>query len=273
MSDDAPDLFDDRDLQDLRRLDPAHPPRPGSGRSPAAQAMLGRILEEPHRGAAATGAVRTRRAPRWLLVGAAAAAVTAGLIVLPPWGAPDSAFASWTAVPEELPVARLQEQLGELPCDPGTSDGPSVRNGDVVLAEERGDITFLVTATPASMAHCLLVDGHFHSTSWGGVVGPVELGPDEVDTVLAAGAGQGAAGYTAIMGRVGPDVVGVDVHPLASPDDPPGLQGQLPAKVQATVDGGYYGAWWPGGGGQFELTVHLADGSTIERLPAFAHDR
>ncbi|MFD1504101.1 hypothetical protein FE374_06655 [Georgenia yuyongxinii] len=77
----------------------------------------------------------------------------------------------------------------------------------------------------------------------------------------------------AILGRVGTDVVGVDVHPLVSPDDAPALPAELPESVQATVGSGYYDAWWPGAGGQFELTIHLADGSTIERLRAFAHDR
>ncbi|MFD1504102.1 hypothetical protein FE374_06650 [Georgenia yuyongxinii] len=88
------------------------------------------------------------------------AAVAAGLVVLPPWGAPDHAFATWTAVPEEVPATELENLLGQLPCDPGSSGGPSMSSGDVVLAEERGDITFVVTASPVAMAHCLLVDGH-----------------------------------------------------------------------------------------------------------------
>ncbi|GAA1650093.1 hypothetical protein GCM10009790_34040 [Georgenia ruanii] len=260
-------------------LDPAHAPRAATGREPAAQVMLERILAEARAGGPA-GAARggggaggsAARGPvrRWLLVGAAAA-VAVGLVVLPPWGAPEHAFATWTAVPEELPVARLQERLGELPCATGRSSESSLSTGEVVLAEERGDVTFIVTASPVGMAHCLVLDGQVTSSGWGSFVGAAELAPTEVGTVLAAGAGAGAGAYTAIYGRVGSDVVGVDVHPLGSPDDPhappPGV---VPESVQATVDNGFYGAWWPGsGGGAFELTIHLADGTTLERVPAF----
>lgn len=263
------------DLRQLALLDPARAPRPDAGRGPAAQALLADILETPQSGSSASGpdrvASRSGRL-RWVAVAAAAAAVAVGLVVVSPWSAPEQAFATWTAVPREV-AAESVDELGEQ-CT--TRAAREELDQEAVIAEERGRVTFVVTATPYSLGHCLLVDGEMHTS---GSAGPrlrgqqPEVAPTEVETYMAAGGGTGEDAYTAIIGRTGQDVVGVEVHPLGPITEPGALApGELPESVTATVENGYYGAWWPGISEDFELTIHLADGSVIVNVPAFDHN-
>ena len=57
---------------------------------------------------------------------------------------------------------------------------------------------------------------------------------------------------TLVVGQVGPNVVGVTLHTFTSGD------------VEATVGGGWYSAWWPGGmGGQVCAWTHREDGEDV----------
>lgn len=265
----------DQDLADLQILDPARDARPGAGHEPAAQALLDRILEEPQ-GSASSGEVeRIGDRRRWrgrALVATAAAAVAAGVVILPPWGTPEPAFASWTPKPEEVPASYLDDVGAQCTLGSGSSD---LWEQDAVIAEERGRVTFVVALTPTSLRHCLLVDGDFHSAGRASVRGrSAEVSSTDVQTYLAAGSGRAEDAYTAITGQVGEDVVGVEVHPRGQVTEPGALPaGEPPDSVTATIDNGHYGAWWPGGTEKVELTVHLADGTVLSNVPAFEQDR
>lgn len=270
------------DLRDLRALDPAHDPRPDAGREPAAQALLSRVLEASQDETSGSDVEQIgdrRRRRRWAVGGVAAAAVAATLVILPLSGEPEHAFATWTAVPQEVPTSALEDVTG---CTPA-GDGSSMWEQDAIITEQRGRVTFVVALTEFSLRHCLLVDGEFLSSSSSNIRSqPADIAPDEVRTSQASASGSGADSYTAIVGRVGADVIGVEVHPsgpaesglLPLPDAPeaPGPPDSLES-VTATVDSGHYGAWWPGWSEEFELTIHLADGTTLENMPAFEHDR
>src|SRR5690554_3516080 len=162
MTDDERDLDQDLDLRDLRLLDPARGARPGSGREPAAQALLDDILTSDTTSQGGDERLGTRPGwRRWAVAGAAAAAVAVGLVVLPPWGAPDQAFASWTAAPDEV-HGSVVDELGAR-CT--SRSAQEALGQEVVMAEERGRVTFVVTATPSTLGHCLLVDGEPHTSS------------------------------------------------------------------------------------------------------------
>jgi hypothetical protein len=276
MSNDGADRrTHDRDLADLQVLDPARDARPGAGHEPAAQALLDRILDEPQGSASRSAVERIGDRRRWrgrALAATAAAAVAAGVVILPPWGTPEPAFASWTPGPEEVPASYLDDVGAQ--CTPG-SGSSDLWEQDAVIAEERGRVTFVVARTPTNLWHCLLVDGDFRSSGHARIRGQsAEMSPTEVQTYLVAGSGRGDDAYTAIIGQVGVDVVGVEVHPRGQVTEPGALPaGEPPESVTATIDNGYYGAWWPGGTEEIELTIHLADGTVLSNVPAFEHDR
>ncbi len=73
----------------------------------------------------------------------------------------------------------------------------------------------------------------------------------------------------------GADVVGVEVHPRGPVEQPGELPGgTLPEAVTATVEDGYFAAWWPGiSVRDLELTVHLADGTVVADVPVFDDER
>ncbi|HLT83633.1 MAG TPA: hypothetical protein VKZ83_05310 [Phototrophicaceae bacterium] len=259
------------DLRDLRLLDPAHAPRPDAGRSEGAQSLLGRVLDGSL-GTPAHGRDDDRRRDwgRWAVAGAAAAAIAAGAVLLPPWGETDHAFASWTPVPEEVSAAVLDTVAEEC-----TNELAATRLGtEVVIAEERGRVVFGVLSRPGYVSHCLLVDGQAFLSGAGSTVVPGRAAtpaPDEVQTVLVAGGGGRGEDYTTITGRVGADVVGVEVHVRGLREEPGVLAGgRLPETITATVENGYYGAWWPGVGAEdIVLTVHLEDGTVLSEVPTF----
>lgn len=257
------------DLRELRTLDPAHDPRPDAGREPDAQALLSRVLVASQQETSASDVERIgdRRRRRWAVGGIAAAAVAATLVILPLGGEPEHAFATWTAVPQEVPADEL-EDVTEC-TRPG--DGSSLWERDAIITEQRGQITFVVALTEISLRHCLLVEGEFRSSSSSNMRHqPADIAPDHVRTSMASSSGSGDDSYTAIVGRVGENVVGVEIHPSGSAfeSDSPAAP-EAPESVTATVESGHYGAWWPGSSDEFELTIHLADGTTVENVPAF----
>lgn len=261
----------DHDLHELRILDPAHPARRNVGRDPGSQAMLQRILTEP-RAPAPVADSRSRSSRRWVLLGAAAAAVAVGLVTVPRLGTTDHAFATWTAVPEELAPATHADVAAE--CSAAAGGFPEGERG-VTVAEDRGRVTFLVSADAGGVRHCLLVDGRFHSSGFvSNVLGVGEPAPRDAEALMATGSGGGADAYTAVTGRVGTEVLAVEVVPGASDTGAEVGQG-VPAAVTATVEDGYFAAWWPGEltDSGLALSLHLTDGSVVEDLPAFTHDR
>lgn len=284
----------DDNLRILRSLDPANPPRPDAAQTPEAQELLGRILRTPVRGSgapdrhpapsptrplpsadkplASTGQRRTptpRR--RWAVAAAAVAAVVAGGIVVNLLSTPQHAFATWTAVPDPVPAAAAEEIGAQC-----TSEFARERFGqEVLIAEERGRITFVATVSQYNLRYCLLIDGEFRFSGSGSIreSDTADLAPD--DGWAAVGGSSGIAkgdSFSVLLGHVGDNVVGVDIHPLASRERQ-GVSGELPESVTATVSGNNFGAWWPGATEDYEITLHLADGTTVPRQPAFEYER
>ncbi|HLR94264.1 MAG TPA: hypothetical protein VK053_07050 [Jiangellaceae bacterium] len=269
MTDDQRDAHD-ADLRALWLLDPAHEPRPQAGQGAAAQKLLTQVLSRPSgAGPDEPGHGTHRPLGRWLLSATAAAAVVAAVVVAPPWGAPEHAFATWTPVPEQV-SATVEVEIAEECSNELAMD---VLDQRVVVAEERGRVTFGLLSRAGYLSHCLLVDGAW-VLSGGGATGSygseAQLADDEVQTVLAAAGGNEDTAYTTITGRVGEDVVAVEVHPRGPVEEPGALPGgSLPETVVASVENGYYAAWWPGVSVEaIELTIHLADGTVLPDVPA-----
>jgi hypothetical protein len=251
----------DDDLTRLALIDPARGWEPGPEQLSRSRA---RIEEMMARTAAAAAPARVPRPRARRLVVGLAAAVTLGVgaIVAVPAIMPDSttdtAYASWTPVPADVPAA----QLSSLATGCAEAWGGSA--GEPVLSERRGTSLFLIMRLRGGpLISCFSWAG---SQPSGGdrlsgehdaepplpPAGRVSMtgGPETSSTAVRR--------YSSGFGRVGPGVTGVDV---VLPDGRP---------VQATVSKGWWAAWWPapvsGADDALRVAVHTAAGVRSYRL-------
>ena len=240
------------------------------------------LLEQVHERVLAQTAVprRVDHRGRWFAV-AAAAAVGATALVAWPTSSP-SAFAGWTALPAA--ATAQQVSVAQQRCEAVTTfsaqataqrlaSGQPVpplnvpRSVDqvggqrVVLTEQRGSFTHLVTTNGSWVFGCLtspeLGDQVTTVNTTNLAAYPSAPAPDGVDLLQGGGVGvPGGESAVVASGRVGAQVVGVELH------TPQG------STVTASVAGGYWTAWWPStedsqtGWSQTEVVVHLADGTS-----------
>jgi hypothetical protein len=257
----------------LHDLDPAGTTVLTDAELKRADAMFARILATPSHDQVPEESVRPRR--RWSrrlvpvgLVGAAAA-VPALLF------SGGSAFASWTSKPEPLTAGAATEAATTCRAALAMPDQAE----RVVMAERRGEWTYVLITGPKLEAACLLPDdligedfppdhkkggysGHYDPDPGGaptlardGIVQTISMG----DVVDGPGLWPFRTDdyFLSVQGYVGSDVTGVTVHYPGVPD------------IQASVESGRFAAWWPAGpvkgpnsGEAWTYTVTLADGST-----------
>lgn len=262
-----PDHFD---LPDLSVLDPATRNSGDRSSSFAAQQMLTRILETPPVVTEVVASTRNaqthqrsnqrrplRRRPWALASGAAAIAI--GVAASTSLGSGDAAFASWT--PAATTVAPAEAALAQADC---LAIGPDPQ-GEVVaaLTERRGDFTFTLVATDDASGQCLLIDEDLVESlgqeeqgfaSWG-QASDLPIPPADGTNVLWGASSSSAAGdFTSALGRVGSDVVAVQIDTAGAPN------------IQASVGDGYFTAWWPGHPERrLTVTTTLTDGTRETR--------
>lgn len=253
----------DQALRDVAEPVPAR-----VGEAPA-QALLDRIL------ASSTHPVTTPVAlgrPWWhprkavIAVFAAAAAVAVALSV-PNLGS-DPAYASWTPQPSPLAAAERDELADR--CVAQVADEYGYREPDratrITHGERRGDYAYVSVVTPGWSASCF--------RDHDGKLGNASIMMDPVDTASLGGTGvemhgwpqmRTEEGYCRLMtGHVGSQVVGIDITVR-------GRSGDHPRTVRATVEDGYFLAWYPEGLEESShnttaMTLRLADGATVEGL-------
>ncbi|MEV4343615.1 hypothetical protein AB0J83_03940 [Actinoplanes sp. NPDC049596] len=239
-------------MNDIKFLDPALGHEPTPEQWARSRAFVERTMAERR--------VPARRG-RMLTVGAVAAAagVVAAVVVpavLP--GAGEKAIASWTA----MPSARTGEQVmpQAATCGAGDTGGPpgKVSPSDVILAEQRGDMTLLILRkNNGALVECLSVDkDRFASMGLtDGVTPPPAAAPDSVTLETRSSAGDGDNLWSNIVGLAGPEVTAVEIRLDRG------------KTFQASVRNGWWGAWWPGpeggdGPDTFTVVVHTARGTT-----------
>lgn len=259
-------------LLDLSELDPARDLRaPGHEDDPALRDILASDRRAP-----APVAPPRRPARPVAVAGAAAAVVVAavGGVVLSQTLGSAPAYASWTAVPTVLTAPETADRAAACPAaaqeitDAEGSGGPTVAEVpvDPVLAEARGDYTYVVLAGDHAYGDCFVTAAHDGSPDDvvassavvpGPVTGPAAApGAAEV-LVLQAGTAswsQGSTGegaVTSAFGRAGADVVGV-AGVLESGE-----------RVEASVEDGWWALWAPGAAAfDGPAVVTRADGTT-----------
>ena len=259
----------------LRDLDPAPATALTGAERERADATFARILATPSHDEISEAPVRPRR--RWSrllvpvgLVGAAGAAVPALLLG-------GSAFGSWTPTPEPLTGAAAAEAATTCRA----IFAVPVQGERVVIAERRGEWTYVLLAGPQAEAACLMPEGLVDqedpaSATREGFMGSYNSDPGEAPTLARSSIiGYGGAGsvptnglwhfgddeewVSHVEGYVGSDVTGVTVHTPIGTD------------VEASVANGRFAAWWPSAKpssenlevmGAWTYTVTLADGTT-----------
>jgi hypothetical protein len=248
----------DRALRDAAEPVPAR-----VGQAPA-QALLDRIVASP--GHTTPTAVRSGWRSRKAVVATLVAAVTtAAALILPNLGS-SAAYASWTPQPSPLPAADRTE-ISDRCVTLVRNEYPEAQPGArVVHGEQRGDYAYVSVIQPGWTASCFRDhDGTIRKLSFMvDPAAPATLGAKGIE-MQAFGQARTQEGYCRLMtGRVGPDVVGVDLTVRGGDDS---------RVVHASLEGGYFLAWYPEPADQADtnrtfLTLRLADGTSVEGLSA-----
>ncbi|NML53951.1 hypothetical protein HHL19_32350 [Streptomyces sp. R302] len=200
------------------------------------------------------GVPRARRAPsRRLRLGIAAGTVAAGVCAWTAIGllaGSDSAYASWTAVPDAVRLSDTTSLAAS--CEqrlPDGSMGP-VGTGKLspVLAERRGEITAVMLGNDNSAGVCL--DGT-DSLMAGRSEVPGLSGGEKLSVAGNGGKTNGEDAARYVYGRVSSDVVKVTVGTSDG------------RHVTATTANGYFFAWWPSGADPVEAEAFNSAGVTV----------
>lgn len=247
----------------LRRVLSLQPPPEEPAAASASPVMFGRRFAWGPRSTAPP----RRQLLRWATgCVAAAAGAIAVLVVGMSAGSPTNALADWTRAPTTAATGQLQAaeascQSAGLPS--GTdSSAPS-------LVDVRGPYTMLVYADNSTSGLCLAglrpngpaaVGGLSHATA-----AETDLTPVLADAVLPGENGAFVTGVDSsspaislqwIAGRAGADVSAVTIA-LADGTD-----------VQATVNNGWFAAWWPGDRSAQTAEITTSAGTTSQALVA-----
>ncbi len=241
--------YDDPTDRLLRDLDAADRELTSAQRERAGVALERIMATEPR-------PVPARRRPRLALVAVGIAAVVAAtVVVVPVLTRGEKAFATWSPTPVELEGAARATALracvvlqsgngGDLALDP---DAPA----SALVAEARGGWDYVVFTAAAESGRqlqgsCLVPDDLVADPrpDVGGFFGGLERAEEAVvpvpgrtaarEDAYGAGSVDGEL-FVYVEGRAGADVVRIEVT------TPGGV------RVEASVDGGRWAAWWPAG--------------------------
>jgi hypothetical protein len=244
-------------------------PVPARVGQPPAQALLDSIVNSSAQPVPAPAPTRWRSRKAVLAVLAGTVAAVAAF-TLPNLGAAP-AYASWTPQPAPLPAAD-RAALGDRCVARVAAEYPEYPERDraarKVHGEQRGEYAYVSVVTPGWSASCLRDhEGTVRNSSI--IVEPVgaaTLGGRGVELQAWPQLRTGEGHCRLLTGHVGSEVTGVDIVVR-------GGSGDEPRVVRATVEGGYFLAWYPEPLDEADtntttLTLRLADGSTVAGLSA-----
>lgn len=284
----------------LERLAAANPVRT-DGLAPSIEAVWHRLDDDPaahptRRGLRrAFGTPQPRRYLRLAPVGAGVAAVSAALLVVgTTGGGPTSAFAGWTVTPT-TPVSgetsgaltKCTSQLGQIASVPsGATTTPTLPAGgwQPVITDTRGPFTAMVLQSGSARASCLSGPSFTNTATYDAGTGAHVQGAESSVAGSGSAGGSSAASsgtsvatfgsssglitqasqtdltfsggrpYTFVQGQL---ATGVTAVTLALSDG---------SDVQATVGGGSFIAWWPGGASVTSAQIQAPSGVVTQQI-------
>lgn len=229
------------DLERLSLIDPSRDRVLTDAEQRRANAALERIVAQ------ATPSTQPSTSRRLKLVGgfggATVALVAGGLLFS------GAASAAWKPVPDIASPSQAAEQATDCAASwPDHRPAGQVPASDILLAERRGDGHLTLLKKGDTVVSCF--DIGVGGAGWGVIYDPIvstKTAPagDSVRVFSVETSGDGAAGYTDIIGRVGQDVTGVEV---IAPDG---------TVVTASVSDGWFAAWFPGADPRGSLTTRV----------------
>ncbi len=203
----------------------------------------------------------------------ACAAVAGGLAVTLGLSHPSPAFAGWKAHPTSAKrnevsdagsscIAKLQAMPGSAADraaagKAGAPTLPPLSSMSQVLSDTRGPFTFIVYANSEATASAACFDAPgFTSASEMRAPTPMTVARNGMSVVRQAHAVNQGGGYTFIEGQAGSGVSAVTLNLSDG------------STVQATVQNGWFAAWWPGNADAPTASLTTATGTITATLPA-----
>ena len=175
-----------------------------------------------------------------------AAAGTGATLALLGGAAP--AFAGWTPAPTTAAPGQLQQALSDCQQQMPVDGLP------LVLSDTRGPFTFEIFANDRSSVDC--INGpSFTGGSALSAAGPIETPADELGLMEEHATSRDGNAFTFVLGRAGANVTGATLD-LADG-----------THVDATVQNGWFVAWWPGLIEAPTATLSTTDGSKTQTFP------
>lgn len=179
----------------------------------------------------------------WALVPAVAAA--SAVVFAVSTSTATSALATWTAVP-----TKPSSQVAAAAASSCKESAPAEAAPTII--EQRGTVAMVLLVDQSWTAACVWSDVDQSSVA-GSIeeLGPSPTGGDVTITTQLSTWSDVDGAWTAIHGRVGPDVAEVVV--TRDSGEP----------VTATVDGGRFAAWWPGNAAAASVAPYGVDGTAL----------
>lgn len=225
------------------------------------------------------GGISARTGRPWI---ALAAAIVVLVVVAGVVSAPDSVLGSWTSVPtssergalDDTTVRACREQaatlqhVGEAAGWPEDSNLELVDRLPLVAHDQRGEASAALFAgedeSAALICAVIPVAGQppYVELGGGGELVPDDFGPIEIWTATA-GWNSDYGGRWEVAGKVDGQVARVTMIREDGRD------------VVATIDHGWFLAWWPSESEPVSVDLHAADGELIERISLgarYAHE-
>jgi len=194
---------------------------------------------------------RTRRLRPPLAIGALATAAGAGTVavIVSLTAGASNAFAGWTPTPTTPSPGQLAN--AQASCEGGQSP---IAGLPLKLADTRGPFTFSVYASDTSSATCISGPS-FRSVSGSTASAPIDVAAGRI-LLSTHESSRGGSAYSFADGRTGD---GVSAVTLVLDDG---------TKVQATVDNGWFVAWWPSAHAVTSAAITTPAGVTTQTVPA-----
>lgn len=242
------------------------------------------------------------RATRWTApvsigAGAGAVATTATVVSVVILGGSQPAFAGWSPTPASLAAASSEVSAAEAACQaqlaappPSRSPAAITPGTPAVLTDVRGPYTVAIYANGPSSMTCFtgpsftVVSSRSSNGQGTSVGGSIAVGGTASGTA-PAGKGTGAGfseGKSIAVGTSPADQLHVYGAHLTLPSGSAYtlIEGQAGSavtgatlvldngqKVQATTEGGWFEAWWPGSATAVAAAVTTTGGTVTEQLP------